>query len=63
MSRRNVQKISVHFGKDDFLARAKARLQDMRKGNSTEMKSKRMSEVGGSYWKSRCFTTQIENYH
>lgn len=40
MLKRNTQKIGSHFKKDDFVTRAKAKLEAMKTGKSTEMKRK-----------------------
>lgn len=63
MVRRNIKKINVHFGKDEFVTRAKERLDALRQGNSTDIQRRKQSEPIAGYWKSRCFTTQIDSYN
>lgn len=61
MAQRNISKVKVHFGNEEFASRIKGKLDSLKKGNYSEMKRYRHPEPISSYWKSRCFTTQIES--
>lgn len=63
MAHRNSRKVNVHFGNDEFVTRAQVRLEALKNGNSTEIKRYKQPEPVAGYWKSRCFTTQIESYN
>lgn len=63
MAQRNLRKMNVHFGTDLFVSKAKARLDALKNRNSTEIKRYRQPKPVSGYWKSRCFTTQIESYN